>query len=83
MFLLQWSHLAAQGHGGFSEVNVEDFMKAEAGIEHMDYMYPSGGQGVGQNLSPNMAHLPPPPHTPGSRPGDGGQYHHNLSNWVR
>lgn len=76
----QWSH---QGHGGFNEVNVEEFMKTESGMDNMDYLYHTGGQGAGQNVSPTMAHLPPPPHTPGSRPGDGGQYHHNLSNWVR
>ena len=78
--LFQWSH---QGHGGFNEVNVEEFMKTESGMDNMEYLYHAGGQGAGQNASPTMAHLPPPPHTPGSRPGDGGQYHHNLSNWVR
>ena len=78
-YSFQWSH---QVHGGFNEVNVDDFMKSEAGMDSMEYLYHGGGPGSGQNSSPSMAHLPPPPHTPGSRP-DGGQYHHTLSNWVR
>ena len=71
--------MANHNHSGYG---VDDFMKDEASMDNMDYLY-HGGQGGGQSSSPTMAHLPPPPqHTSGVRP-DGGQYHHNLSNWVR
>jgi hypothetical protein len=73
--------LANQAHGGYSDVGVDEFMKGESGIDNMDYLYHAGQGGV-QNSSPTMAHLPPPPHTPATRP-DGGPYHHTLSNWVR